>query len=349
MSTHTSGSDCPTLNLSLAPTLPKHSPLAVESTSDSEINRSSMLELQSLVNNSHLSGDAEKTGLVDPSPEVNDAVDRNCIVLKKTINDLPVEVLMMIFDILEVGDRWYAYEMTCLGLSLSRLYGVLKVLHPGPICWRVGNKYIDSNQQGWTYELQFHIGTFLGPEYRPRTYDNRFLPWEANDVPFLRRSIYGDTFGEEKALNERYSDWKESRKLFSGDGLHPFGKGQDWFNTAFEILYCRRYDRGKPWGLHLHNLFAYQSMKFHYEEKYDIFREAAEMMVLLFTTTALWWRLNGNTSEFGSINQKDFVKDRNACQLRHGKSSLSTVLSSDVVERRKSIKDRKGGSASNNP
>ena len=199
---------------------------------------------------------------------------------------------MMVFNIVEATDRWYdrqcAYQMTCLGLASSRLYSVLKRLHPKPICWRKGGDYTDSSGNGWQYKLQYHIGVFLGPDYRRRAYDNRFSRWEANDVPFLRRAVYGEKFGEEeKALNERYRDWKRSSSTSVYDRLHPFGKGQEWFKTAFgilynntELLYRRKWHRGEAWGLHRHDLFTYQRMTFCYEEKDDYFREAAGMMGL---------------------------------------------------------------------
>ncbi|KAH7327154.1 hypothetical protein BKA65DRAFT_554714 [Rhexocercosporidium sp. MPI-PUGE-AT-0058] len=285
MSTVTMGKDPTSLSTSLAPALVENMTPLVESISRDEMNKGTITERQTFVNSTDPGRDGENTCLVLGSPGVYNTADYAGIVSKKTINDLPIELLMMVFNILEASDQWYAYEMTCLGLASTRLYSVLKIIHPKPICWRKGNNFVDTYHESWIYKLQYDIGTFLGPNYRRRAYDNRFLPWEANDVPFLRRAVYGDSYGEEeKALNERYSDWKSCGL---GDQLRPFGKGQGWFKTAFEMMYPsnemyyrRKWDQGAPYRLHPHQLFAYQRMKFHYEEKYDSFREAADMMGL---------------------------------------------------------------------
>ncbi|KAL2061371.1 hypothetical protein VTL71DRAFT_7644 [Oculimacula yallundae] len=144
-------------------------------------------------------------------------------LLNITIDEFPTEILLMIFDILQAGDRYITYQITCLGLASPRLYLILKDLEPGTICSRVGGQFTDRNEESWDYKLQFHIGNFLGPDYRRRVYDRRFDRRSANDIPFLPRSIYGDEYGEEeKALNERYFDWKSSIVWMGDERLRPF-------------------------------------------------------------------------------------------------------------------------------
>ena len=188
--------------------------------------------------------------------------------------------------------------MTSLGLYSSRLYHILKVVHPNPICSRSGSGIIDAHGKSWAYGLQSYISDFLGSNYRPRFSDPRFYrPWEANYIPFLRRSVYGDDYGEEeKSLNDRFSEWKMFQRLFEVVLPSPFGMGEFWYEVTFEIVsriaelsYRRKY--GRPcWRrkegsdsmvtemLGLTSTLRY--MNFLYEAKYDYFREGASMMDL---------------------------------------------------------------------
>ncbi|KAL5327634.1 hypothetical protein ACEPPN_005335 [Leptodophora sp. 'Broadleaf-Isolate-01'] len=134
------------------------------------------------------------------------------------------------------------------------MYRVLKTIHLNPICPRNG-PHLRTNGKIWQRGLEYHIGNLLGPAYRYRIYDRRFKRWDGNDVPFLLRTVYGESLGDkEKELNERYHHWKVSTKLqFSGENdsclPHPFGKGDDWYDEAREWLekyhFCRRYPETK--------------------------------------------------------------------------------------------------------
>lgn len=218
-----------------------------------------------------------------------------------TILDLPNEILIEIFKHVR-GYNWYGSWslccMTSLGLCSSRLYHILKIVHPYQICSRSGSGITDANGRFWPYALQSYISDFLGSDYRPRVYDPRFSrPWQGNDIPFLRRSLYGDGYGdEEKALNDRFFEWKILQRRFEMVLPSPFGMGEFWYEVAFEIVsriaelsYRRKYGRPCWQGnggynsmvtekLGYTNSFRY--MNFRYEVKYDYFREGASMMGL---------------------------------------------------------------------
>ncbi|PVH68077.1 hypothetical protein DL98DRAFT_599839 [Cadophora sp. DSE1049] len=251
------------------------------------------------------------TGTVDDNSDQGDMVvisgnARGLVQLTNTsnamnINDLPTEILIEIFKHVRGYhwfQRWSICSMTCLGLSSSRLYHVMKLIHPGPICSRAGADNTDSNGKTWAYTLQAYIGDFLGPAYRFRVHDPRFSrPWHGNDIPFLRRDIYGDSYGEEeKALNDRFYDWKTFSTRFGISLPHPFGMGKSWHEVVFdsvsriaELSYRRKYDGPNEWGgasadsmvtQYLGGFYTYKWMNFRYEVKYDFFREGALMLGL---------------------------------------------------------------------
>ncbi|KAH7379761.1 hypothetical protein BKA64DRAFT_713807 [Cadophora sp. MPI-SDFR-AT-0126] len=222
-----------------------------------------------------------QAGIVGISDDSRDLVQPQNSSNPITINDLPTEILIEIFRHVR-GCYWFQTGaiccMTSLGLSSSRFYHVMKIIHPATI----------SSCNG--------ASDFLGPAYRFRVWDRRFdRSWYGNDIPFLRRAVYGDDYGEEeKALNDRFHDWKEFRTRFEVTLPHPFGMGKSWHEAVFdtmsrtaEFLYRRRCDRPNEWRSydsmvtqHLGSFYTYKWMNFYFEEKYDSLREGALMISL---------------------------------------------------------------------
>jgi len=177
----------------------------------------------------------------------------------------------------------------------------MKKDYPGPIITHVMDlppAFVAPDGSLWQEANQCYISKFLGPRYRLRTHDRRFLPWHASDSPFLLRSVYGDTFGEkEKDLNERYNDWKRFSKVSQNHDEVveyflpcPFNRGEEvWYEEAFEILRksVASFESGNigtypysPHRMRYRTTWAYQKWMRYYEKFWAAFSEWSEMVGL---------------------------------------------------------------------
>jgi hypothetical protein len=178
--------------------------------------------------------------------------------------DLLRDIFVRLFELIyEGGDCCTA---TCLGLTCSSLYSILKTFFPGPINIKdeevlVWDEKGLRNDAPWEpyhcwlphfmsiYWLGGLLEDFMGSEYRLASRLNERRP---PHPVYLKRSVYGD--GDtpsllEKKLEERYMDYHiviDWAIVMTRLGLHdlshqmlcltpdPFGKGESWYDEVWE-------------------------------------------------------------------------------------------------------------------
>jgi hypothetical protein len=146
---------------------------------------------------------------------------------------LPTELLHIILECLDYYGPWP--DSVSFGLINRRMYPILKRIYPKPIFNRCGPSYsqvlADGTSDVWRWKMQYIIGSFLGPDYRQRFYYPGCYENEGSDIPFLKRSIYGDGWSQkEEDYNHRWHDWKQNR--YRLDFSHPYLTGEDWYAQA---------------------------------------------------------------------------------------------------------------------
>ncbi|KAF8863034.1 hypothetical protein BDZ45DRAFT_738713 [Acephala macrosclerotiorum] len=149
-----------------------------------------------------------------------------------TLEAMPSEILTDIFERLQCRSDWHHISF---GLVNKRMYNIMKGYYPEPIPDRWGEGF-----ESWRWARQYIIGEFLGPEYRSREYHPDWRQDEGSDTPFLKRSIYGDEWGDkEKELNDRWYDYK---RLWCEEPYlpKPFGMGDSWYKEAIDFVRERR-------------------------------------------------------------------------------------------------------------
>jgi hypothetical protein len=105
------------------------------------------------------------------------------------IKDLPIEIMMMIFN--ELLQDYDIGSALCLGLACSKFHLVFKALQPDPICLR--QLCVCDPQRHVACCIGHKIQNFFGPDYRLSAClgfcSHRCRPF------FLKRSLYGDAYG----------------------------------------------------------------------------------------------------------------------------------------------------------
>jgi hypothetical protein len=108
----------------------------------------------------------------------------------------------------------------------------MKTFFPDPIYPSPGLLFNQWDEGFWHHEIKGVIGEFLGPDYRPTM---------CGCVPFLRRSVYGDSFTiAEVQLRDRYYNWLSFLHLGGENEEHilprPFGIGNDWYKEVYAVF-----------------------------------------------------------------------------------------------------------------
>jgi hypothetical protein len=185
---------------------------------------------------------------------------------KASMNTIPTEVILRIFELLPVANA------TCLGLTCGGLYACLKTKYPRVISlgfteccdWDYRGTYHSfweplapaCDCSGWgrfpkfTSCLWQRLETWMGP-----TYTLVFMDLSSQHIlRFVKTSVYGDQMSYDYfslpdppeligPLRQRYKDWDNA-----GNGLsvndasfrsllpHPLNKGKDWHPEAISAI-----------------------------------------------------------------------------------------------------------------
>ncbi|KAL3420041.1 hypothetical protein PVAG01_08540 [Phlyctema vagabunda] len=156
-----------------------------------------------------------------------------CSTSKRTIHDLPPEVIGMINDELAHSSDNGELDVLALALSHPRFYDLLKKNYPAPI--RVFNL--------WDDEHPDFLSAWMGSQYRV-TYQPTAL--------YLERSVYGDVPGfAQWELHERRADYIELCMLLAmrfPDCTVPrvYNQGNAWYYEAYCLYNAGRWI-GRDW------------------------------------------------------------------------------------------------------
>jgi hypothetical protein len=163
------------------------------------------------------------------------------IATTTTIVDIPLEIILMIMK--GLANRGDNCSPVCLGLTCHTFYLVLKTIYPQPIslsygvCPEKGHPAIFADERPINItRLDTLLREFFPPQYRLSGYLTK-----GNSAYFLRRHVYGETFGlNELKLRERYEDYDFMTFEYSGVRyrlLHnPYNMGNDWYEEAYRKL-----------------------------------------------------------------------------------------------------------------
>jgi hypothetical protein len=168
----------------------------------------------------------------------------------------------------------------CLGLTCRTFYLALKTLFPGPISLSYGvysrqchPSVVEDEQPINTTRLDTLLRDFFLPKYRLQGYLTK-----GNSAYFLRRDVYGETFGlNELRLRERYEDYDLMSFKFSRLRyrlLHnPYNMGNDWYEETYKKLKETEFPGWSPavrefWNNRVEKTHAYEKMQD--EDKYSM-------------------------------------------------------------------------------
>ena len=193
-----------------------------------------------------------------------------------TIVDIPPEIILIIMkELMSYGDSCSA---VCLGLTCRAFYLILKTLFLGPISLSYGvyprkrhPSIIEDEQPVNIIRLDTLLRDLFPPEYRLSGYLTK-----GNSAYFLRRDVYGETFGlNELRLRERYEDFDLMTFNFSGVRyrlLHnPYNMGNAWYEETYKKLRATAFPGWSPavrefWNHRVEKTHAYKKMQD--EDKY---------------------------------------------------------------------------------
>ncbi|KFY20969.1 hypothetical protein V491_03272 [Pseudogymnoascus sp. VKM F-3775] len=191
------------------------------------------------------------------------------ITATTTIVDIPHEIILMLMKgLMNDGDHC---SPVCLGLTCRMFYLVLKMLYPQPISLSYGvcpehPATIEDERPLNIIRLDTLLREFFPPEYRLSGYLTK-----GNGAYFLRRQVYGETFGlAELKLRERYEDYDLMTIDYNGVRyrlLHnPYNVGIDWYEEAYRKLRQTEFPGWSPavrkfWNNRVEKTHAFEMMQ----------------------------------------------------------------------------------------